>query len=299
MTEDAADSGLIYPELATPSLILTEWERILLFGPGGSGKTFTAGTAPEPQWWLTPGGRNELKTVFSPRFIKKHGRKEIFITSVSEDREKGQMSDNPSGYDRCCDAVDGFLEMNDREGLGIKTIVVDNGTILEEYMMNKAIMAEYVLAGSKDKTVLSAERNYGIRKPHDTTWGGAQSFMDRWVNWLKELPFHVVFIAHDRMEWEQDEDKRKRKLLRILPEFVGVQRTAIPNKFDNVWYSSVMGGGRSQTWGIQSERDEIILAKTRVGGILDPTYERDPNITEIIQQFKNHATSLETQEQTA
>jgi hypothetical protein len=296
---EAAVPQLIYPELATPSLVLTEWERILLFGPGGTGKTFTAATAPEPQWWLTPGGKNELKTAFSPRFLKKHGRKEMFITSVHEDREKGQMGDNPSGYDRCCDAVDGFLEWNERDHMGVQSIIVDNATVLEEYMMNKAIMAEYVLAGSKDKSVLSIERNYGIRKPHDSTYGGAQSFMDRWINWLRELPFHLVFVAHDRMEFEQDEEKRKRKLLRVLPEFVGAQRTSVPNKFDNVWYAMVSGGGRSQTWGIQTERDEVIQAKTRVGGILDATYERDPNIAEIIKQFRAYAVSLEAQEQKA
>lgn len=308
MTEDGpqevdltpSEPRLIYPELATPKSILGEYERILLYGITGSGKSFTAATAPEPHWWITPGGKNEVKTVYSPRFLKKHGRKEFFITSIKEDREAGQMMDNPSGYDRCCDAVDGFLEWNQKVGAGVKTIIVDNATVLEEFMMNKAIFAEYMLASSPDKTVLSNERKYGIRKPHDSTYGGAQSFMDRWANWLKELPFHLVFVAHERQEWEQDEGKGRRRVLKsILPEFVGKQRTSIPNYFDNVWYASVMGGGRSQTWGIQTERSEIVLAKTRVGGILEPDYEQDPNIGEIIERFAAHAHNLSVQEQTA
>lgn len=288
-------SGEYTPQRADPVAILSQYERILLYGHGGTGKTFTAATAPEPLWFLTPGGPGEIKTAFSPRFINKHGRREYFITSVREDREKGQMSDNPSGFDRCCLAVDGFLEWNDKEAMGVKTIVVDNATVLEEYMLNKAIMAEYVLAGSKEKTTLKRERDFGIRKPHDSTWGGAQSLMDQFISWITELPFHIVLIAHVREEWEQLPESRKRVLKGVLPQFVGQQRTSIPNKFDNVWYAQVSGGGRSQTWGIQTERDEVRMAKTRVGGLLNPDYERDPNLTDIIEEFSKYARSLSSE----
>ncbi len=291
---DAADFQPIMPEKGEPSIVIGEYESILLWGPGGTGKTFTAATAPDPQWWLTPGNKGELKTMFSKPFLQKHGRKEFYVTSVTEDREKGQVVDNPPGYDRCCLAVDGFLEANEKGGWGVKTIIIDNATRLEEYIMSKAIFAEYMLAGNTEKTVLKAERDYGIRRPHDSTYGGAQSFMDRWVNWLMELPFHLVFVAHDyEVSAPIYEGARERTVTSRRPLFVGVQRTSIPNKFDNVWYSMVSGGGRSRTWGIQSERDEVNLARTRIGGIIDPTYERDPNISEIIGQFKAHASSLE------
>lgn len=290
---DVKDRERLAPKPVTPSLILEGWEQFLIYGPGGTGKTFTAATAPEPQWWLTPGGLSELKAVYSKGFVKKHGMKEMYVTSVKEARESGQMKDNPTGYDDCCHAVDIFLEENEQLGLGVQSIIVDNATVIEEYMLNKAIMAEYHLAGAKDKTTLAREREFGIRRPHDTTWNGAQSFMDRWVNWLRELPFHLIFVAHDYESWEQEEDRRTRKLVSIKPLFVGAQRTSVPNKFSNVWYSMVSGGGRSQTWGVQPERDAIREAKTRVGGILDPNYAMDVNITDVIQRFKQHALSLE------
>ena len=279
------------PEVADPESILGQRESVLLYGKGGTGKTFTAATAPEPQWWLTPGSKNEIKTVFSPAFIEKHGRRQHFITSVREDRESGQMLDNPAGYDRCCMALDAFLEWNEKGGFGVQTIIIDNATRIEEYMMNKAIMAEHVMASSAN-TVLKMEREYGIRKPHDSTYGGAQSFMDRWVNWLIELPFHIVFVAHDHEEWAQDGPRGSRKLLAVKPLFVGKQRTDVPNKFDNVWYTTVKGGGRSQTWGVQPERDAVIDAKTRVGGILEPDYERDVDISDVLDKFAQHAKSL-------
>jgi hypothetical protein len=297
MTVDAAAPDLI-PQRATPSLILTEFEKAILYGEGGTGKSFVAGTAPEPQWWLTPGGKNELKTVFSPRFIKTHGRKEIFITSIKEDREKGQMADNPTGYDQCCVAVDNFLEWNYAKGIGVKSIIVDNSTILEELMMNKAIMAEFLMADTKEKSTLAKEREYGIRKPHDSTWGGAQSFMDRWSNWLFELPFNLVFVCHQHEVYKSLGGNSREKVLHsVKPLFVGKQRKLIPNLFDNVWHTEVQGGGRSLTYGIQPEKDEIYMAKTRVGGILDPTYERNPNLAEIFGEFSNYAKELEATEE--
>lgn len=281
------------PERATPTSVLTEYEHILLYGEGGTGKTFTAGTAPEPQWWLTPGGKNELKTVFSPAFQKNHGAKEIFVTSVSEDREKGHIKDDPEGYDRCCLAVDDFLQENEREGLGVKTIVVDNATVLEEYMMSKAIMAEYHMASNKEKTALKMERSFGIRKPHDSTYGGAQSLMDQFAHWLLELPFHVIFIGHTYEVYEAGDQRGQQLLKAIQPLFVGKQRTLIPNMFDNVWYMSVSGGGRSRSFGMRTEKTEKIQARTRVGGLLHPDRETNVNIAEIIERFADYAKSQE------
>ena len=118
--------------------------------------------------------------------------------------------------------------------------------------------------------------------------------MDRFASWLTELPFHLVFIAHT---YEKTRliagSKRDREVYQVDPLFVGVQRTSVPNKFDNVWHTTTMGGGRSQSWGIQPEKGGIYAGKTRVGGILDPDYEQDPNLTDIIEEFSKYAKTLE------
>lgn len=288
MTEQP-DLEALYPEPVVASEVLGQYERILLFGEGGTGKTHIAGTAPEPQWWLTPGGKNELKTIFGKNFIEKHGKKEKYISSVKEARIKGQMQDDPTGYDEICDRIDAFLEWNYAKNIGVQTIIVDNATVLEEYMMNKAIMAEYHLASGKTKTTLHREREYGIRRPGDNTYGGAQSFMDRFLNWLVELDFHLVFVAHEYSNYKsEDDNSRNRVLTSVKPLFVGAQRTSVPNKFDNVWLTEASGGGRGVTYGMRTVRDEIYYAKTRVSGILE-VYERNPNLTDIIGEFSQYA----------
>lgn len=277
------------PVLATPDVIFDDNEKVILYGPFGVGKTFCALTAPGPIWFLGIGGKNELKTMYSDDFKEKHGEKEVHITWVTEDRQShGQMTDNPNGFDRVCDAIDGFLEWNEEAGLGVRTIIVDNATWLEHYMLNKAIAAEYHI-GSSDvsKSVLKREREYGIRKPHDSTWGGAQSLMDNIVRWLFELPFNIVFVAHEYRTYTQIQGSRERRLVSIEPLFVGKQRTEIPNLFDNVWYQKKSGGGRNPTFNTQTSGDNIIAAKTRVGGPLQ-FEERDLDLTKAFEKLSHH-----------
>lgn len=283
------------PELATPQKLLGEYEKFLLYGEYGTGKTQLALSAPDPIWALGVGGLNEFKTLYSKPFIEKVGQPVVYVDSVRENREaQGQMMDNPNGFDAVCNTIDAFLEWNHREQRDIRTIVIDNATILEAYMMNKAIAAEFAVSGGGDKAVLTAERKWGIRKPHDNTYAGAQSLMDRLVTWLFELPFNLVLVAHERKEYKSSSDGkgRKRELDGIMPIFVGVQRTMIPNMFDNVFRTTVSGGGRTKQYNVQTVGDTYVAAKVRVGGILEPELNRDLNLTEAIQQFKDYGSSL-------
>jgi hypothetical protein len=282
------------PQQLTPDLVLGENEKFLLYGEYGTGKTHLALSAPDPIWAVGIGGLNEFKTRYSKSFIKNVGNREVFVDSVVEYREeRGQMADNPNGFDLFCDILDAGLEWNDKQGNIIKTLIIDNATVLEEYMLNKAIAAEFMTANNQAKTVMRTEREYGIRKPQDTTWSGAQSLMQRIVSWLFELPFHIVFVAHERKEWASAEKgSRDRQLIGVGPLFVGQQRIMVPNLFDNVWRTSKSGGGRNAQYAVQSVGDEKVAAKTRVGGILDPALERSVNLTAVIDAFKQHAKEL-------
>lgn len=280
------------PRKLTPDAVLGKYEKFLLYGTPGTGKTQLAFSAPDPIYAIGVGGENEFKTVYSKKFIDMHGKREIFFNSVTESRgPRGQMLDNPNGFDQVCDTIDKFLEWNEAKNIGIQTLIIDNSTVLEEYMMNKAIAAEYAMATGKSKTTLSREREYGIRRPHDTTWAGAQSLMESIVRWLFELPFHIVLVAHEYQTFTQKENSRERQLIGVAPLFVGQQRVMIANAFDNVWRTTTGGGGRNQQFNIQTIGDELVTAKTRVGGILNAV-ERNLSLSEVIKSFKEHASSL-------
>ncbi len=62
------------------SSVIGEREKILSFGGVGSGKTFAAGTMPGRVYFLCIGGANEVKTVLSPVFKKKHPEKTGLFT---------------------------------------------------------------------------------------------------------------------------------------------------------------------------------------------------------------------------
>lgn len=283
----------IPPQELNPDILGTR-EKILLYGAPKTGKTFLALTAIGlgPMYFLAIGGDNELKTRYSQEFLDKYPRDfehPIFHDVVAEDRKDSwEIPDNPTGLDRVKERLDGFHAWEQREGIGIQTVVVDNATTLEELQMNKALAAEYDLAGNKMKAALKTEREWGIRRPHDSTWGAAQSLMDKFANYIFELPYHVIFVAHERLEWEQKPNTRERILVSILPEFVGKQRTLIPRAFDSVWRMTAEGGGRNVQYTAQTVKDNIVLAGTRVGGVLKPT-ERNLDLTNVIERFRKYS----------
>lgn len=115
--------------------------------------------------------------------------------------------------------------------------------------------------------------------------------MESIVRWLFELPFHIVLVAHEYQTFIQKDNSRERQLIGVAPLFVGQQRIMIANAFDNVWRTTTGGGGRNQQFNIQTVGDEIVSAKTRVGGILH-AQERNLSLTDVINSFKEHASSL-------
>lgn len=284
------------PHVLTPERVLGQREKFLLYGDPGTGKTFLALTAPEPIYVLATGGENELKTRYSRQFMELYPERDIMFDVVKESRqERGEMTDNPTANDEVGDILYNFVNWDQESGRGTKTLVIDNATVLEEFQMNKAIAAEWAIAsGGKDKQVLTRERKYGIRRPHDNTWGAAQSLMSKFIGWLWELDYHIVLVAH---EYKDVVRKRNAEdsLEGVYPLFVGKQRTKIARAFDNVWRCTKSGGGRGVRFEVMTTGDDIYKCKTRVGGIFDDVeyVDKDFNLTTAVETLQRYPSELE------
>ena len=284
-------------QILTPESVLGQNEQFLIYGEPKTGKTELALSAPGPIYVLCIGPENELKTRYSKHFMERPDGgpdKIVYFDSARETRGKhGEITDNPTGFDEACTHLDQMLhDVQTGKMEKPETIIVDNATVLEEYQMNKAMIAGYDLAGNKEKTALKRMRDYGIIKPGDSDWGAAQSLMSKMVSWLFALPYNLVMVAHEYKEFEsKGENSRDRQISGIYPLFVGQQRIQITRAFDNVWRTTTAGGGRTTQYWTQTTGDERVVAGTRVGGVLQEK-EQNLSLTNVIEAFKKYPQTL-------
>jgi hypothetical protein len=279
------------PEILTPD-ILKEPEKILLYGAPKTGKTHLAGTAPGDLYFLVIGPRNELKTLAAPAFRRQHPDKVVhYDFALEELGERGQFK-QADAFNIACDLLDEALEMRRKGDIQFDSVIVENATTLTEVQMNMAIEINYSTGnvGNADKKALAKLRDFNILQPADNDWGSAQSLMNQMVNWLFKLDVNVVMIAHEWIVETQDRKTKNKIVHAILPSFIGKLRTDIPRSFDNVWRTTVEGGGRGIRHALTTIGTEggnsapTVVAGSRVGGVL-PEKMYDADLAEIIEKF--------------
>lgn len=141
--------------------------KALFYGPNGTGKTTIAGTFPNP-------------IIFD---INERGTR---VLATEEGRAKKRAVDEFEML------VQGFWYLKSGKH-PFKTVVLDNITTLQEvamrYIMNKE--ADFDL--SKDMDM-----------PTKRDWGGLSQIMKRWLIDFRNLPMHVVFIAQEKRDRDED-----------------------------------------------------------------------------------------------
>lgn len=267
--------------------ILGKRHKILLYGEGGSGKTFTAGTMPGNIYIIVFGGPNEITTYLSPDFRNKHPQKKdklFFDFATEEVGERGHFVE-ADAYDHACDLVTEALEMEKRGEFSFDSIVIDSATGLRRYGMNKALEFNYARATQKDKATLANYRKENIIVPADNDWGAEQSLTLQFIEWLFKLDKHICLVTHEWTETKQDRGSRQTTVLARRPLFTGRHRIDIPAWFDFVWRITPKKLGQGIIAQAQPYGDNVNYAKTRLGGILPPEI-RDPNLEELFAQIE-------------
>jgi hypothetical protein len=271
--------------------IIGEREKILLYGAGGVGKTFTAGTMPGNVFFIVFGGPNEVKTLMSPDFRGKHPEKEgkLFYDFTTEPLGKRGHFKSADAYDQACDLLDEALRLEEKGDFAFDSLVIDSATGLRRFAMNKAMEVNFHRATSgTTKTALARLRDENIIIPGDNDWMSEMSLTTQFMDWVFRMDKHVCVCTHVWETKKRDRASGETIISDQKPLFTGKNREEIPTMFDNVWYVSSISKGRGIIAQLQTVGDNTTSAKTRMGGALAPV-ERDPDLTKIIKKLQKAA----------
>lgn len=275
------------PRLLDDSVI-GEKEKFLIYGDGGTGKTFSALTLPPPIYVVVFGGENELKTMRSPDYRNKYPEMEgqIYFDCVQE--QLGEMGHfvSATAYDQACLLIDEALRQSEAGDLPeFQSIVIDSATGLRRYAMNKAMEVNYTRTSTKGKTALDRLRDQNIIIPGDNDYMSEMSLTSQFMDWVFDLPYHVCVTTHVWLDKEFNRKTRETTIRSRKPLFTGNLREYVPTKFDNVWYFDAVASGKSVINRAQTVGDDQTFAKTRMGGILGQKIQ-DVNFRDVIAKFK-------------
>ena len=271
--------------------IIGEREKVLLYGEGGVGKTYTAGTMPGNVYFLVFGGPNEVKTLMSPDFRKKYPKKadKLFFDYAAEPLGKRGHFKSADAYDQACDLLDEATELEKKGDFSFDSLVIDAATGLRRFAMNKAMEVNFHRATTGTaKTALARLRDENIIIPGDNDWMSEMSLTTQFMDWVFRMDKHVCVCTHVWQTKKRDRASGETIITDQKPLFTGKNREEIPTMFDNVWYVSSIEKGRGIISQIQTVGDSNTYAKTRMGGALAPIV-RDPNLEEIFKKLQTAA----------
>jgi hypothetical protein len=169
-----------------------------------------------------------------------------------------------------------------------KTVVIDNITELQTLALESITTAEYANRRKKNK-------DYTIDEVYLEDYGVAGKRLARILRGFRDLPIHVIYIAHRKDKMRQGTNT----LEESKPNLTDKLGTAIMGYMDFVWYLYTADEitGNEET-GYQSETHRYLLtqpmnnfaAKTRgaefaarIGAVI-----KDPNMVDIMSEYNNN-----------
>lgn len=241
--------------------------KLMIIGPYKSAKTVNAHKLPRTRTLDFDDGMQSVAWAIKTGVIDKTPEEIIFETIGEEKVRKGLVT-KATAFDLGTDAVDKWLaeEKDNPVKYGFDTIIVDSGTALTDFSINKGLdeNKRFKLSHSKDKQSTSGFRIMMIQD-----WGSAMVLFKQFINYLLELDRNVVLICHDKSVTDSEGNE-----VAIMPALIGDLKNDVPRLFDEVWYSTVEGTRNKPEFKIQTKPD----AKRRLGsrlGCLDPVEDWD------------------------
>lgn len=246
---------------------------MLIYGDPGSGKTFFAGTFGNDTLYINVGAG--IATLYAPTFKEKHGEWNPFLFSPDPNAKESMAI-------QVRDAVDDALDNPD-----IKNIIIDDATTLQDIFMMQAV--DYNLSTNKSKTKLNL-REYRAVIPAVQDYGTQMAFIDSFMATYTEacraMQKNFIVLAHAKREYGEQKGTTPAAVNSVSPAFIG-KKNNIGGYFDFVWFTDVEGAAGQQRYTARTERNQLIEAKTRWGGIFPEKY-KNPNYPEIANALETY-----------
>ena len=256
------DNYLITPQMFTNKM------NILIYGDPGAGKTYLAGTAQD-----VPEMADVHVFNIDGGILTLASRGDIHATDIHsvDDLEKELFK----------------IANGDEKYKTTKTVVIDNITELQTLALESLTMKEFANRQKKKK-------DYTIDEVYLEDYGVAGKKLSRILRGFRDLPIHVIYIAHKRDKMRQGTNT----LEESKPNLTDKLSTAIMGYMDFVWYLYTADeAAGDEEHGYYNETHRYLLtqpmnnfaAKTRgtefaqrIGAVI-----RDPNMVDIMQEYKN------------
>lgn len=250
-TQDRAATLLATLQKSQPKM--DENIRFLVYGPSGTGKTFSLRSARKPLFVdsFDPGGSVVLADLIA---------KGEAIVRTSFENENPQKPSAFAQWDKSLDEIEasGLME---RFG----TYVLDSATTWGQACLN-LVMQKAGRAGGT---------------PQQNDWYPQMVLMEAGIRRIFRFPCDIIFICHNDVMKDEIIGKVNRS-----PMLTGKSKTRIPLLFSEVYYSDAKrtSKGTEYVWQLQS--DNTNQAKSRLCGLARRNLDFQPqNYRELMKQL--------------